>query len=87
MDALLTLPEIKAEARRLRAKVVAMVIFANDRIALVEAGLATHQRGRQGCPCDRHRHRAGGSAKPVLCLCRNGCLRGWKARSGRRLRP
>ncbi len=38
MDALLTLPEIKAEARRLRAKVVAMVIFANDRIALVEAG-------------------------------------------------
>ncbi len=38
MDALLTLPEIKAKARRLRAKVVAMVIFANDRIALVEAG-------------------------------------------------
>ena len=38
MDALLTLPEIKAEARRLWAKVVAMVIFANDRIALVEAG-------------------------------------------------
>lgn len=38
MDALLTLPEIKAKARRLRAKVVALVIFANDRIALVEAG-------------------------------------------------
>jgi hypothetical protein len=38
MDALLTLPEIKSKARRLRAKVVALVIFANDRIALVEAG-------------------------------------------------
>ncbi len=38
MGALLTLPEIKAKARRLRAKVVALVIFANDRIALVEAG-------------------------------------------------
>ena len=37
MDAPLTLPEIKAKARRLRAKVVALVIFANDRIALVEA--------------------------------------------------
>jgi len=38
MDALLTLTEIKAKARKARAKVVAMVIFANDRIALVEAG-------------------------------------------------
>lgn len=38
MDALLTLPEIKAKARKARAKVVAMVIFADDRIALVEAG-------------------------------------------------
>lgn len=38
MDALLTLSEIKAKARKLRAKVVAMVIFADDRIALVEAG-------------------------------------------------
>lgn len=38
MDALLTLTEIKAKARKTRAKVVALVIFANDRIALVEAG-------------------------------------------------
>jgi len=38
MGAVLTLPEIKAKARRLRAKVVALVIFADDRIALVEAG-------------------------------------------------
>lgn len=38
MDALSTLVEIKAKARKTRAKVVAMVIFANDRIALVEAG-------------------------------------------------
>jgi hypothetical protein len=38
MDALLTLAEIKAKARKTRAKVVALVIFANDRIALVEAG-------------------------------------------------
>jgi hypothetical protein len=35
---LFTLPEIKAKARRLQVKVVALVIFANDRIALVEAG-------------------------------------------------
>jgi len=38
MDGLLTLAEIKAKARNLRAKVVAMVIFADDRIAIVEAG-------------------------------------------------
>lgn len=38
MSDLLTLAEIKAKARRTRAKVVAMVILANDRIALVEAG-------------------------------------------------
>lgn len=38
MSNLLTLPEIKAKARKARAKVVALVIFANDRIALVEAG-------------------------------------------------
>mgnify|MGYP003405824338 FL=1 len=38
MDALLTLTEIKAKARKTRAKVVALVIFANDSIALVEAG-------------------------------------------------
>ena len=38
MGEVLTLPEITAKARRLRAKVVAMVIFANDRIAMVEAG-------------------------------------------------
>jgi hypothetical protein len=38
MSDTLTLPEIKAKARRLRAKVVALVIFADDRIALVEAG-------------------------------------------------
>ena len=38
MDALLTLTEIKARARKTRAKVVALVIFANDSIALVEAG-------------------------------------------------
>jgi hypothetical protein len=38
MDDVLTLPEIKAKARNLRAKVVSLVIFANDRIVLVEAG-------------------------------------------------
>lgn len=38
MQEVLTLAEIKAKARRSRAKVVAMVIFADDRIALVEAG-------------------------------------------------
>ena len=38
MSDLLTLAEIKAKARRTRAKVVEMVILANDRIALVEAG-------------------------------------------------
>ena len=38
MSDLLTLAEIKAKARNARAKVVALVIFANDRIALVEAG-------------------------------------------------
>ncbi len=38
MDAILTLCEIKARARRTRAKVVALVIFADDAIALVEAG-------------------------------------------------
>ncbi len=38
MNDVFTLPEIKAKARRLKGKVVALVIFANDRIALVEAG-------------------------------------------------
>lgn len=38
MSALLTLVEIKAKARRERVKVVALVIFADDQIALVEAG-------------------------------------------------
>ena len=38
MGAAITLAEIMAKARRARAKVVAMVIFANDSIALVEAG-------------------------------------------------
>ncbi len=38
MGEVLTLTEIKAKARRTRAKVVSLVIFANDRIALVEAG-------------------------------------------------
>ena len=38
MSDILTLQEIKAKARRTRAKVVSLVIFANDRIALVEAG-------------------------------------------------
>lgn len=38
MQEVLTLAEIKAKARNARAKVVAMVIFADDRIALVEAG-------------------------------------------------
>ena len=34
----MTLTEIRAEARRSRAEVVATVIFANDAIALVKAG-------------------------------------------------
>ena len=38
MQDVLTLAEIKAKARNARAKVVALVIFADDRIALVEAG-------------------------------------------------
>ena len=38
MSAPLTLTEIKAKARRERAKVVALVIFANDALAIVEAG-------------------------------------------------
>jgi len=38
MGALLTLAEIKAKARGERARIVAQVIFADDRIALVEAG-------------------------------------------------
>lgn len=38
MSDLLTLAEIKAKARKSRAKVVSLVIFANDQIALVEAG-------------------------------------------------
>lgn len=38
MTAPLTLVEIKAKARSARAKVVALVIFADDRIAMVEAG-------------------------------------------------
>ena len=38
MDDLLTLTEIKAKARRERAKVFANVIFADDTIARVEAG-------------------------------------------------
>ena len=38
MSAPLTLCEIKAKARKARAKVVALVIFANDQLAIVEAG-------------------------------------------------
>ena len=38
MSAPLTLVEIKAKARRDGAKVVALVIFADDRIEMVEAG-------------------------------------------------
>ena len=38
MTAPLTLVEIKAKARRERVKVVALVIFADDLIAMVEAG-------------------------------------------------
>ena len=38
MTAPLTLVEIKAKARRERVKVVALVIFADDRLAMVEAG-------------------------------------------------
>lgn len=38
MSAPMTLVEIRTKARRLRAKVVAMVIFADDQIAMVEAG-------------------------------------------------
>lgn len=38
MSAPLTLAEIKAQARRARKKVVALVILANDDLAIVEAG-------------------------------------------------
>ena len=38
MSAPLTLAEIKAKARRVRAKVVALVIMANDDLVIVEAG-------------------------------------------------
>lgn len=38
MTATMTLVEIKAKARRDGAKVVALVIFADDRLAIVEAG-------------------------------------------------
>jgi hypothetical protein len=38
VSAPLTLAEIKAQARRERAKVVALVILANDDLAIVEAG-------------------------------------------------
>ncbi len=38
MSAPLTLAEIKAKARREQAKVVALVILANDDLAIVEAG-------------------------------------------------
>jgi hypothetical protein len=38
MKALMTLTEIKAKARRERAKVVAPVILADDRVVTVEAG-------------------------------------------------
>ena len=38
MSAPLTLAEIRAKARRERAKVVALVILANDDLAIVEAG-------------------------------------------------
>lgn len=38
MSAPLTLAEIKAKARNARVKVVALVILANDDLAIVEAG-------------------------------------------------
>jgi hypothetical protein len=38
VSAPLTLAEIKAQARRARTKVVALVILANDDLAIVEAG-------------------------------------------------
>jgi hypothetical protein len=38
VSAPLTLAEIKAQARRAREKVVALVILANDDLAIVEAG-------------------------------------------------
>lgn len=38
MSAPLTLAEIKAKARHARVKVVALVILANDDLAIVEAG-------------------------------------------------
>lgn len=38
MSAPLTLAEIRAKARHARAKVVALVILANDDLAIVEAG-------------------------------------------------
>jgi len=38
VSAPLTLCEIRAQARKARAKVVALVILANDQLAIVEAG-------------------------------------------------